>query len=111
MHMYNKSEELMKELESAIQKETNESFKSQYQTILQTQRNITANLKSLGEANTNQQNATTQGTQGTQAYNTGMASEQHMNTAQYTSNEQASAKQEAQYNAQQDATAKAKKKQ
>ena len=51
MHMYNKSEELVKELETAVQQEQNESRKTQYQTILQTQRNLSANLKSLGEAN------------------------------------------------------------
>jgi hypothetical protein len=112
MHMYTKSEELEKELESQIQKETNESFKTQYQTILQTQRNITANLKSLGQANTNQENATTQGTQQaqrTQANNAGMAGDQKMSTAQHTSDSQMNAKEEAQRNVQQDIQAKNKK--
>ena len=77
MHLYNKSEELVKELEAAVQQEQNESRKTQYQTILQTQKNLSANLKSLGEANT-QQNQTQQ-----THYNTEFASEQNMNTAQH----------------------------
>lgn len=98
MHMYNKSEELVKELETAVQQEQNESRKTQYQTILQTQRNLSANLKSLGEANTVQQNQTQQ------AYNTEFAGEQNMNTAQHMSETQAQAKNEAQRKAQQQNT-------
>ena len=92
MHMYNKSEELVKELESAIQQEQNESRKNEYQRILQTQKNLSANLKSLGQANETQQNQTQQAQQ---AYNTEFATEQNINTAQYTSDTQQQAKMEA----------------
>jgi hypothetical protein len=108
MHMYESSEALVKELESAIQQETNESRKSQYVSVLQSQKNISANLKSLGDANSNgqQSQAQAQQNQSQQAYNTEFASEQHMNTAQHTSETQAQAKQEAQRQAKQQAQAK-----
>jgi hypothetical protein len=99
MHLYNKSEELVKELETAVQQEENESRKSQYQTILQTQKNLSANLKSLGQANATQQNQTQQTQQG---YTTEFATEQNVNTAKYTSETQAQAKNEAQRKAKQD---------
>jgi hypothetical protein len=90
MHIYELSEQVVKELESAIQQEQNESRKSQYVTLLQSQKNISANLKSLGDVNTVQQNATQQ------AYNAEFATEQNTNTAQYTSEAQAKARQQAQ---------------
>lgn len=93
MHMYESSEALVKELETAVQQETNDSRKTQYQTILQTQKNISANLKSLGDVNSFQQNDTQQ------AYNTEFANEQTINTAQYTSEAQAKARQQAQQRA------------
>ena len=92
MHMYESSEALVKELESAVQQETNESRKSQYVTLLQSQKNISANLKSLGDAN----NPNVQQYQTQQAYNTEFANEQNVNTAQYTSEAQAKARQQAQ---------------
>lgn len=95
MHMYEASEALVKELETAVQQERNDSRKTQYQTILQTQKNISANLKSLGDVNSVQQNQTQQ------AYNTEFATEQNTNTAQYTSEAQAQARQQAQRQAQQ----------
>jgi len=90
MHIYELSEQVVKELESAVQQEQNDSRKTQYQTLLQSQKNISANLKSLGDVNTVQQNATQQ------AYNTEFANEQTINTAQYNSEAQAKARQQAQ---------------
>lgn len=90
MHIYELSEQVVKELESAVQQEQNDSRKTQYQTLLQSQKNISANLKSLGDVNTVQQNPTQQ------AYNTEFANEQTINTAQYTSEAQAKARQQAQ---------------
>ena len=50
MELYYTSEELVKLLEQRVKEETNDSFKSQYQILLQQQRNSSASLKSLAEA-------------------------------------------------------------
>lgn len=77
-HMYEISESLVKELENAVQQERNEQRKQQYVTLLQSQRNASSNLKSLGDANnTNSQ---------TEAYDTEFAQEQNFTTSAYTQN-------------------------
>jgi len=50
MELYYTSEELVKLMEQRVQEETNDSYKSQYQILLQQQRNTSASLKSLAEA-------------------------------------------------------------
>jgi hypothetical protein len=79
MHLYEKSEELVKELEMAVQQEKNDSLKSQYSTLLQQQRNASANLKSLGEVNAQQGQQMT--------YDSEFTQEQSFTTAQYTQNQ------------------------
>jgi len=86
--MYTKSEELVKEIESAIQKESNASRKSQYQILLQTQKNISANLKSLSDSIKRENQ---------QAQDTEFASESYMNTAELNTQSYANANANAEY--------------
>jgi hypothetical protein len=105
MHLYEKSEELVRLLEQRVQEETNDSFKSQYQILLQQQRNASASLKSLAEARgsmqpqASQQQASQQASQQAQqkaqqqaqqqgasanSYNQEFGSETHVDTSSMT---------------------------
>lgn len=60
MHLYNKSEELVKEIEKQMQQEENSHFRQEYQTLLQQLKNISGALKSLGQQNQSSQQSQTQ---------------------------------------------------
>lgn len=95
--MYEKSEELVRMLEDAVQREQNESVKSQYQTLLQAQRNTSASLKSL--EGINQAQAGQQDNQyGGQNYMGGMEGMRGQQAGQAGQAGQANANQQAQAN-------------
>lgn len=102
MQLYQKSEELVKLLEQSVQTETVDSFKSQYQTLLQEQRNASALFKSIDEA----KNATQQMQGETANYSNEFASESYvsgssLNQAQ-TDQQEGQAQQQAEANLTQD---------
>jgi hypothetical protein len=82
MELYNKSEELVKLLEQRVQEEQNDSFKSQYQTLLQQQRNASSSLKSLAEARGSKEQA--QQNNSTANFENEFASESDVSSANLT---------------------------
>ena len=84
MDLYNLSEQLVQGLESQIQQETNDSYKSQYQQLLQNQKNTSASLKSLSEASNQAQQTANQTQQSQTGADTEFASENYMNAKNLT---------------------------
>jgi hypothetical protein len=80
MDLYYTSEELVKLLEQRVQEETNDSFKSQYQILLQQQRNASASLKSLAEARGGNQAQTQQAQAKSQSQVNQQAQQQSQNS-------------------------------
>lgn len=79
MHLYQLSEDLVQALEQRVREERNDSHKSQYQTLLQQQKQASASLKVLGQYHEEQQGTGgTEGTATTQDFSTEFATETYV---------------------------------